>query len=105
MAFTLGSLFEASILQLQEWNIPIDALQCLTCQSLEALSGLQVVDGLIWVYGSCEPGAEAEAATKSIENSRVPKRDESITIPWFMRDLPYGIETLLENVRTLPSKA
>ena len=59
---------------------------------------LQVVDGLIWVYGSCEPGAETEAASKSIENRRLPKREKSISIPWFMRDLPYGVETLLENV-------
>ena len=60
------------------------------------------MDGLVWVYGSCEPGAEAEAATRGIESLRVPKRENSISIPWFMRDLPYGMETLLENVRAWP---
>ena len=53
------------------------------------------------MYGSSEPGAEEEAKTKSIESLRIPKNEDWISIPWFVRDLPYGVETLLENVRPL----
>ncbi len=70
----------------------------LALKRYSSVTVLQVVDGLIWVYGSCEPGAEEEAASKSIESRRLPKKEKSISIPWFMRDLPYGVETLLENV-------
>lgn len=65
-------------------------------------SWVQVVDGLIWVYGSCEPGAAEEAKTKSIESLRIPKNDDWISIPWFVRDVPYGVDTLLENVSPYP---
>ena len=50
------------------------------------------------MYGSCEPGVEEEAKQKGVEQLRVPKRDVSMTLPWFMRDLPYSMDTLLENV-------
>jgi hypothetical protein len=67
-----------------------------------------VADGLIWVYGSCQPGAEA--AAKSIPLSlRNPELEDpnykGFRVPWYQRDVPYGADTLLENVRssTIPS--
>lgn len=61
------------------------------------------MDGLVWVYGSCEPGAEQEAATTSMERLRIPPMENGITVPWFMRDLPYGVDTFVENVSLLTS--
>lgn len=43
---------------------------------------LQEVDGLVWVYGSCEPEAEKEASTCSMERLRLPKKEKSIMVPW-----------------------
>ncbi len=57
--------------------------------------GLQLADGLIWVYGSCHAGAQEEAAAKSIPQSlRNPEAMdpafEGFRLPWFSRYLPYS---------------
>ena len=63
----------------------------------------QVHDGLIWVYGSCEPGAEEEAAKnvpQELQNAEIEDPNyDGFRLPWFSRALPYSVETLLENVR------
>lgn len=57
-------------------------------------------DGLLWVWGEGGPQAEAEAAAKppvAPEELDVPGASLFLS-PWFMRDVPYGADTLVENV-------
>ena len=59
----------------------------------------QVGDGLVWVYGSCEPGAEEESqAVPRVTLSKLADGSCLQLTPWFMRDLPYGHDVLCENV-------
>ena len=65
---------------------------------------LQVVQGLIWVWGNNGPDARLESAltpvrlipalndAEAVESGRV------IACPYYQRDLPYAWETFLENV-------
>jgi len=70
--------------------------------SARKFSWVQVANGLIWVYGSCESGAEEEAAKsvpKSLLNSEYDDHGyDGFRLPWYQRNLPYSAETLLENV-------
>ena len=60
---------------------------------------LQVQDGLIWVYPSTTPDAQQESnAVPILSSPKLADGDYVQLTPWFMRDLPYGVDTLLENV-------
>jgi hypothetical protein len=52
---------------------------------------------LIWVYG--EATDESEARKQSIESMLLPQSaPDTFKTPYFQRDLPYGCDTLFENV-------
>ena len=57
-------------------------------------------DGLLWVWGEGGPGAAAEAAsTPAVAPEELDDPSASLYLsPWFMRDVPYGADTLVENV-------
>ena len=57
-------------------------------------------DGLLWVWGEGGRAAAAEAAaTPAAAPEELDDPSASLYLsPWFMRDVPYGADTLVENV-------
>ena len=61
---------------------------------------MQVEEGLVWVYAAKGPGAAEDS--KSGAQAAVPELytpEYTSVTGWFQRDLPYGADVLLENVR------
>lgn len=54
-------------------------------------------DGLLWVWAEGGPGAEAEAAaTSAVAPAELDAPGASLYLSsWFMRDVPYGADTLV----------
>ncbi|KAK9843752.1 hypothetical protein WJX81_004916 [Elliptochloris bilobata] len=57
-------------------------------------------NGLLWVWAEGGPAAAAEAAaTPAVAPEELDDPGQSLYLsPWFMRDVPYGADTLVENV-------
>ena len=64
-------------------------------------NAMQEAIGLLWVWPESGPTASLEAATKSLNIPPGWDTDPEQWLPlkhWFMRDVPYSWDTLIENV-------